>query len=409
MKYQLHKKKSHLKLYVGILILVVGAGAVTYAKQGPQQAPKPAAQQNRPKQPATAHRDVTGKYLFSGTIMLGRAVERDAAGNKEQPFSGIAGLGEYDARIGVLECPITTNQDTFQNQVDNLIFNCQPSWLPVLKKYYPILSLSSNHLGDQGPHGYAATVKNLTDAGFQTVGNYNPHAQKDNCKAVLLPVKPSGQLPVAFCSFNYKTLFKPEPGELETISKWAKKMPVIGMMNGGPEYQHVAGAAQTEVARKMIDLGADMVVGNGTHWVQNTEVYKGKLIEYSMGNFIFDQYDYDGRLALNLVVNMTVPGSANLDKWLAAAPDCQARALGVEAVANSAADATTQIYASTSTASPTCLAAAKDLAKLQPKFTFDIVGSYGGLRDVAHRANAQQQADIESRATWAATKAALGQ
>ena len=36
------------------------------------------------------------------------------------------------------------------------------------------------------------------------------------------------------------------------------------MMNGGPEYQHVAGAAQTEVARKMIDLGADMVVGNGT-------------------------------------------------------------------------------------------------------------------------------------------------
>ena len=153
MKYQLHKKKSHHKLYVGILILVVGAGAVTYAKHRPEQPPKPAAQQNRPTQPAASHRDATGKYLFSGTIMLGRAVERDAAGNKEQPFSGIAGLGEFDARIGVLECPITTNQDTFQNQVDNLIFNCQPSWLPVLKKYYPLLSLSSNNLGDQGPHG----------------------------------------------------------------------------------------------------------------------------------------------------------------------------------------------------------------------------------------------------------------
>ena len=72
------------------------------------------------RQATAAHRDATGKLSFSGTIMLGRAVERDAAGNKEQPFSGIAGWG-YDARIGVLECPITTNQDTFQNQVDNLI------------------------------------------------------------------------------------------------------------------------------------------------------------------------------------------------------------------------------------------------------------------------------------------------
>ena len=405
MKYQLHKQKSRAKIFIAGAVAVFAIAGAGYFYR-PQPA-KPVVQSAKPKA-IVAHKDITGKYLFSGTIMLGRAVERDAAGNKEQPFSGIAGLGEYDARIGVLECPITTNQDTFQNQVDNLIFNCQPSWLPVLKKYYPILSLSSNHLGDQGPHGYATTVKNLTDAGFQTVGNYNPHAQKDNCKAVLLPVKPAGQLPVAFCSFNYKTLFKPEPGELESIGIWAKKMPVIGMMNGGPEYQHVAGAAQTEVAHKMIDLGADMVVGNGTHWVQNTEVYKGKLIEYSMGNFIFDQYDYDGRLALNLVVNMTVPGSANLDKWLARSGDCEARALGTDAVANPSADATTKIYASTSTASPTCLAAIKDLAKLQPKFTFDIVGSYGGLREVAHKANAQQQADIESRATWAATKAALG-
>ena len=38
----------------------------------------------------------------------------------------------------------------------------------------------------------------------------------------------------------------------------------------------------------------------------------------------------DGRLALNLVVNMTAPGiPPTQTKWLAAAPDCQARALGV--------------------------------------------------------------------------------
>ena len=142
--------------------------------------------------------------------------------------------------------------------------------------------------------------------------------------------------------------------------------------------------------------------------MQNTEVYKGKLIEYSMGNFIFDQYDYDGRLALNLVVNMTVPGSANPDKWLTAAPDCQARALGWKPWLTRLLTLRRKSIPVPPRPVPTCLAAAKDLAKLQPKFTFDIVGSYGGLRDVAHRANAQQQADIESRATWAAKKLRLG-
>src|SRR5688500_5473438 len=39
----------------------------------------------------------------------------------------------------------------------------------------------------------------------------------------------------------------------------------------------------------MIDAGADAVIGTHAHWVQGMEFYRGKLIAYGLGNFIFDQ------------------------------------------------------------------------------------------------------------------------
>jgi poly-gamma-glutamate synthesis protein (capsule biosynthesis protein) len=338
------------------------------------------------------YQSVTGNYLFSGTIMLGRAVETYANGNYNQPFSEMGTLGKYDARVGVLECPVTTNADSYQNEVDNLVFNCQPQWLPTLKKYFPIINISSDHLYDQGPAGLTETVNRLQAAGFQTVGNYNPHADKDDCKPVILPVrlqKPNGQqvngsLPVAFCSFNYKIIFSPAPAEIESIKQWSRIMPVVALMNGGPEYEHIAGPAQVSDAHQMIDEGADFVIGNGTHWAQNTEVYKGKLIVYSMGNFIFDQLDTDGRLALNVSVNMNLPYNDNVSKWLQVGGACKLNPAGCLGVVD-----------------------AQKLKKVDPTFTFDAIASYGGYLQVVHRANAQQQNYIDIRTNWAKTRRQL--
>jgi len=345
-----------------------------------------------PAQEKLIYSEISGKYLFSGTVMMGRGVELVAKGDLSQPFSGMNTLGSYDANIGVLECPITSNKISYQSQVDTLKFNCGPEWLPVLKKYFPIIDVSSNHLYDMGKSGFDETVNRLNDSGFQVVGNFNPHIENDNCKVVSMPVRlitedaksDSSYIPIAMCSYNYKTIYTPGPGELESIQKWSKIMPVIGLMNGGPEYQHTAGAAQMDVAHKMIDYGADVVVGNGTHWIQNTEVYKGKLIEYSMGNFIFDQLDYDGRIALNLSVEMTIPYDNNASKWIDVAKGCVAKLIACP-------DEALKLNAS----------------KLSPKYDFKIVGSYGGSGKIATLANAQQQKDVEERANWTQTVANL--
>jgi len=340
------------------------------------------------------YKSVSGNYLFSGTVMLGRAIETFANGDYNQPFMGMSTLGSYDANIGVLECPITNNVDSYQNQVTNLLFNCSPKWLPTLKKYFPILNLSSNHLYDQTQTGYNTTVNYLTSAGFQTVGNFNPHIEKDDCKAIILPIKlqksnnqnVNATIPIAICSYNYKTIFTPSPGELESIQKWSRLMPVIGLMNGGPEYMHTNGSDQANVAHKMIDYGASFVLGNGTHWVQNTEVYKGKLIEYSLGNFIFDQLDYDGRIALNVSVAISFNYDDNVAKWIAISDSCKNNSEGCVSLASS-----------------------QNLSKINPKFIFGAVGSYGGYLQVATKANPKQQEDIESRATWSSSMKSLGQ
>jgi poly-gamma-glutamate synthesis protein (capsule biosynthesis protein) len=155
-------------------------------------------------------------------------------------------------------------------------------------------------------------------------------------------------------------------------------------MNGGPEYEHTAGPAQVSDAHKMIDEGADFVIGNGTHWAQNTEVYKGKLIVYSMGNFIFDQLDTDGRLALNVSVNMNLPYNNNVSKWLQVGSSCKANPAGCQSLVN-----------------------AQKLKRVNPAFTFDAIASYGGYLQVVHRANAQQQTYIDMRTNWAKTEQLL--
>jgi poly-gamma-glutamate capsule biosynthesis protein CapA/YwtB (metallophosphatase superfamily) len=56
----------------------------------------------------------------------------------------------------------------------------------------------------------------------------------------------------------------------------------------GTQYTHVAEPIQSLVGRRLVDAGADLVVGGHPHWVQGLERYKGAVIAHSLGNFVFD-------------------------------------------------------------------------------------------------------------------------
>ena len=82
---------------------------------------------------------------------------------------------------------------------------------------------------------------------------------------------------------------------------------VIPYLHGGAEFQWVVPEWLQEAARGAIDAGATLVVTNHPHIIQGMEVYAGRPIVYSLGNFIFDQmFSVDTRQGL--ILDLTFDG-----------------------------------------------------------------------------------------------------
>ena len=64
---------------------------------------------------------------------------------------------------------------------------------------------------------------------------------------------------------------------------------VVVNMHWGQEYSTSATSRQTELAKAVIDAGADVIIGHHPHVLQSFDVYNDGIIFYSLGNFVFDQ------------------------------------------------------------------------------------------------------------------------
>ena len=337
---------------------------------------------------------VVGKYLFSGTSTWARAIDRDSKGDYTWPFSQLSTFGEYDDWSTDFECPITKNNVPYSIQSTQLIFNCRPEFLPAATKHITLYDLANNHTDNQnGMAGLAETRKHLDAAGAQYYGNFDPSVSKDVCEVIALTVRvqksgsteEKGVLPVAFCAWHY-FYRKPLAGELDVMDRYAKIMPVFAFVEAGAEYRAKADSIQEELARQIIDHGPEFLVANSPHWVQNTEVYKNKLIVYSTGNFIFDQIDTETKRGVSLETNITLEYNEMTAKWLKLGPICK-------------------------TFQDDCLEQAEKQGLTKPKLTykFNVVGSQGGAGIPTRKADAITQKAIEERTNWAETLKQLGQ
>ena len=382
-----HAERSHtFWLLIGGLALVILAalGSVQLLYNQPLRKASVTSYAHAPQQM------VAGKYLFTGTSYWARAIETEAHGDYAQPFSKLNTLHReaYDAWQTDLECPITSNTVSYQVQVQLLKFNCRPEFLPDAAKYFNLINLANNHTDNEnGIVGLTETRERLSKVpGLQYFGNFDPGVANDVCEVVALPVrleqgakKPTqAHLPVAFCAWHY--VFRlPLPGEIAVMKKFAQIMPVFAFAHMGREYIPKADAVQESIAHTIIDQGPEFLIANQSHWVQNTEVYKGKLIVFSTGNFIFDQLDAETNRGDNIAVTISLPVDANVRKWLALGPHCE-------------------VY------HDDCFAAAEQegLKKVSLTLSYGVVASQGGYRELTHLADAATQAAVEQRMGWAA-------
>jgi poly-gamma-glutamate synthesis protein (capsule biosynthesis protein) len=227
----------------------------------------------------------TKTIIFVGDIMLDRAVERLMKKNSFlYPFEKISQfLKGTDLTFGNLEGPIVKNPPNFSD--DSLQFAFYPEAIEGLKfANFNLLSLANNHTLNMGKSGLKQTREFLKKENINFVGD------PLKCGDEFLFQKDK----IIFFAFN-KTFPSNCPNEeiIETIKSVKTQNSenfLIVSVHWGNEYQIKSSAFQQKLARKIIDVGADLIIGHHPHVVQEIEIYNNKLIFYSLGNFVFDQY-----------------------------------------------------------------------------------------------------------------------
>ena len=220
--------------------------------------------------------------------MLDRGVEDLVKKNSiYYPFQKISHfLRGIDIVFGNLEGPVVNNPPEFPANSLKFAFNPEvlkgASW-----SHFNLFSLANNHTPDMGKEGLKETKKWLRKYGIAFVGD-PLSVSSDNLNSSFLWDN------ITFLAFNQVFPFMDKEEEMiETIKTVKSLNPdnfLIVSMHWGEEYKLFNSPAQQSLAHKIIEAGGDLLIGHHPHAVQNIEKYQGKLIFYSLGNFIFDQY-----------------------------------------------------------------------------------------------------------------------
>jgi poly-gamma-glutamate capsule biosynthesis protein CapA/YwtB (metallophosphatase superfamily) len=148
-----------------------------------------------------------------------------------------------------------------------------------------VASVANNHALNQGREGFLETVEHLEAAGIQAVGESRQPVviEKNGVRFAFLGYNDFGGAPDLMAEASEQRLRQ----DIERAREVADV--VLAQFHWGDEYRRQPNSRQRELAHLAVDLGVDVVLGNHPHWFQSVEIYNGKPIAYSHGNFIFDQ------------------------------------------------------------------------------------------------------------------------
>lgn len=172
------------------------------------------------------------------------------------------------------------------------VFRSPPHYVDYLKEAgFDVMSLANNHARDFGEEGRTASMEALDKAGIHHSGRLGDVASWQ--------VKQSRVALIAFAPFrgSHDLLDIPLAEQLVQALAKSHDIVLVSMHAGaeGDEYARLPFQAEVfhgeqrgdvvKFARAMIDAGADLVLGHGPHVPRAIELYKQRLIAYSLGNF----------------------------------------------------------------------------------------------------------------------------
>lgn len=231
--------------------------------------------------------------LFGGDVMFDRYL-RTVARRKTGRFlfeQLLPTFQDADVVVANLEGPITENpsqsEASLAGEAKNYVFTFDPSVALLLKQtHIDVVNIGNNHILNFKEDGVRETKKYLKQAQVDFFGS--PLAGDDR----MLREEIKG-VKIVFVNYNQFVWHGEEKAfEDITIAKGEADV-VILYAHWGTEYVEALPKTK-ELAHEFIDTGVDLIIGSHPHVVQEKEVYHGKMIYYSLGNLIFDQYTDEG-------------------------------------------------------------------------------------------------------------------
>ncbi len=258
-----------------------------------------------------------------GDIMMGSDFTKGEKGlppfRGTQLFAATSEDLKGDLVFGNLEGPLTTatESDKCKRNKKCWAFRTPPVYAKNLKKAgFQIMNLANNHILDFGYKGLKETKKALKEqniASFGTVSQPSIQVQVKGLKVAFI-----GVAAVSCCI------------HIDQIKKMKRKVAALKKKNDlvvvsfhagaeGLEAAHVTGEPEIyygesrgsvkDFSHAMVDAGADLLLGHGPHTLRAMERYKGKLIVYSLGNFMgYLGFSTSGHLKYSMILQ------AQLDK-----------------------------------------------------------------------------------------------
>jgi poly-gamma-glutamate synthesis protein (capsule biosynthesis protein) len=241
---------------------------------------------------ASAQSADTVTMIFAGDLTLSDHVER-FVGTRTGYVFGLWKPGrEADIFMANLEHPVTTAVERVEKKFN---FKMNPAMgATLLDAGLSLVNCANNHVFDYGFQGMDDTMRYLDSLEIPYVGLGRNIAEAR--RPVILERK--GRK-IGFLGYYGGGDFAATPSRqgfaprvtrfiVEDVRKLRERVDyVVVNLHWGTERAPLPDDWQVTAAHRIVDAGADLIIGHHPHVLQGVERYKGKTIAYSLGNFVF--------------------------------------------------------------------------------------------------------------------------
>lgn len=213
-------------------------------------------------------------------------------------------LKKADVLLGNLECVVSPKGLV---STDHNPFRAPPFSIRILKDAgVDLVSLANNHSLDFGQIAYDDQIARLTAEGLPFIGGHSSsHGPEEPWITTVNGLK------IGFLGFYLRTQ---EGCVADAIRARPKVDVLVVFFHWGLEDVTEPIRLQRNRGHALIDAGVDLIVGTHVHVLQPEEWYKGKLIFYGLGNFVFTGMNYDDRHRTGAYLEATVGPKGLVDR-----------------------------------------------------------------------------------------------